>query len=102
MKVEKLVIAVDMDGTLTTDTCFTPKECETAKPNQKIINWVARKSRGNFIIIYTARRDDLIPDTLRWLRRHNVRFDAISNNKMVADIYIDDRNLTIEQVLKEV
>jgi uncharacterized HAD superfamily protein len=41
------------------------------------------------VIIYTARRDELISPTLIWLKKHNVPYHAISNIKMPADVYYD-------------
>ncbi len=84
------LIAVDLDGCLVKSVCWTPEECLKAKPNKKIIELVNRIEAGNFIIIYTARRDHLIPASLQWLRKNGVKFHAISNNKMAADVYIDD------------
>ena len=89
---EVKIIAIDCDGVLTKDVCWTVEDCEKAQPNVGIIKWVNKMQRGNFIVVFTARRDELIPATIQWLRRHNVRFDAISNNKMAADCYIDDKS----------
>lgn len=44
-----------------------------------------------FVIIYTARKDELIPATLEWLRRNNVRWHAFSNIKIPASLYVDDK-----------
>ena len=85
------IIAVDMDGTLSKQICWTPEQCLNAEPNMTIVNMVKKIERSNFVIIHTARRDELIPATLQWLRKHNIRFQAISNNKMAADVYIDDK-----------
>lgn len=85
------VILVDLDGVLCNGESFTEKQCQNAKPNNKIIGKINELYKVNFIVIYTARRDHLIPATLRWLRRNGVYFHAFSNNKTSADIYIDER-----------
>ncbi len=85
------ILAFDMDGCLTKETCWTPKDCLNATPNMKVVELARKLDMGNIIIIYTARRDNLIPATLQWLRKHGVPFFAISNNKMYADVYIDDK-----------
>jgi uncharacterized HAD superfamily protein len=86
------IIAIDIDGVLTKGPdCFTEKEILNAVPNKKAIEKVNKLFLNNFVIIYTARRDNLIPATLKWLRKNGVMFQAISNNKMSSDCYIDDR-----------
>jgi len=85
------VIAVDMDGVLCSDEHWTIEDCKSAKPNTINICKVNMLFQKNFIIVYTARRDHLIPATLEWLRRNNVMYHAISNIKMPADVYYDDK-----------
>jgi uncharacterized HAD superfamily protein len=85
------VILVDLDGTLCTGICWTAKDCGKAIPRQDIIDRVNRLYRENFIVIFTARRDHLIPATLKWLRMNNVQFHAFSNFKCTGDCYIDDK-----------
>ena len=93
------VYAIDVDGTLTKSVCWTPEECLDAQPRQEVIDAV-NSLQCVWIIINTARRDELMPATIRWLRKHNVRYHAICNQKIPADYYVDDRFLTIEQFIK--
>ena len=94
------VIAVDMDECLCEEVCWTPEECLNATPNQKVVDKLETLI-GAYIIIYTGRRDWLIPATLKWLRKHGVFFHAISNNKIPANAYIDDKAINIKDFLKE-
>jgi DNA invertase Pin-like site-specific DNA recombinase len=87
------VIAVDCDGTLSRGVCWTVKEVKEAKPRVGIIRQVNRLYLTNFIVIYTARRDHLLVETLKWLRKNGVSFHAISNNKIPAACYLDDKAL---------
>ena len=93
------VIMIDCDNTLTKETCWTHEECLNAEPRQDVLNKV--NSLVNvWIIVYTARADELIPATIKWLRKHNVKYHAISNIKIPADVgYVDDRSITIEDFL---
>ena len=91
--------AVDCDGTLTSSMCWTPEECLEAEPRKEVIDRV-NSLKGVWIIIYTARADELIPATIKWLCKYNVKYHAISNQKIPADYYIDDKNLTIQQFIK--
>lgn len=94
------ILCVDVDGTLTKTVCWTPEECEEAEPRQDVIDRVNEVALTSFIVIYTARRDLLIPSTLRWLRKHNVTFHAISNNKCPTDMgYLDDKSIKINEFL---
>jgi len=102
MKFRFKVIAVDVDGTLCKGVCWSKKECMEAIPDKEMIGNVnSLYDQNNFIVIYTSRRNDLIPETLDWLRRNNVRFHAISNNKMPADVYIDDSAICVADIAKK-
>ena len=94
------IIMIDMDGVLTSDTAWTIEDARKCKPNQKAIDKIWKTFRNDFIIIYTARKDKLIPETLKWLRRHNIYYNAISNEKQPAHLYIDDRCINITDFMK--
>jgi uncharacterized HAD superfamily protein len=94
-------IGVDMDGTLTNETCWTPEDCLNATPKQSVIDYVNSLYKMNYIIINTARADELIPATIKWLRKHNVRYTAINNQKVSLDHHIDDKNLFVAGVNRE-
>ena len=84
-------IAVDLDGTLCKEICFTAEEVSKATPVKKIVDKVNEWHLHNSIIIWTARRNELLTATAKWLDKHNIQFDAISNHKLAADIYVDDK-----------
>jgi len=92
------IILVDLDGTICEGECFTPEECLNAKPIEKNIQEVNRLHQHNYVIIYTARRDNLIPATLEWLRRNNVQYQAISNKKTTGHFYVDNRAKKFEEL----
>jgi len=94
----KRIINVDVDNTLTNETCFTAEMCLKATPKQDIIDKIAKLYDEDYIVIYTARRDVLIPATLEWLRRNNIRWHAFSNQKPPSDAYIDDLAVHIDDV----
>ena len=82
-----------MDGTLCNEQCWTPEECLKATPNPEYTARLNKDYQTAFIIIWTARKDEMIPATLEWLRRNNIRYHAISNLKMPADNYVDSINI---------
>jgi len=92
------IVAIDLDGTLCEGEVFVPEQVMSAVPIKKRIETVNALHKKNFIIIYTARRDELIPETLKWLKKHNVRFHAFSNNKMPADVYYDDHAINATEL----
>ena len=92
------VLAIDVDGHLTKTICWTPEECENAVVDEEVKKYVNELHREHFIIIYTARRDNLVEPTLKWLRKNGVQFHAISNNKIPADYYCDDRMIDIKKL----
>ncbi len=95
------VIAVDMDGTLCKDVCWTSQECLDAEPNQRLIDKVNRLAETEFILIYTARRYNLCEATLKWLDKHLVRYNAISFRKANADLYIDDKMINWQDWIED-
>lgn len=97
---EKL-IAVDLDGTLTTSNAWTEEECLTAEPRCDIIKKVRDLYYDrNTIIIYTARPETMRNETEYWLRKNKVKYHALvmGNSKMGADIYVDDRAIRPEEL----
>lgn len=92
------VILVDLDNTLCIGEAWTIKDCISMLPNTPVKNKVNKLYQTNFIVVYTARRDNLIPATLQWLRQNNVMYHAISNHKCSADIYVDDKSIKPEEL----
>lgn len=79
------IISVDLDGTLC-DANKVPCTKTIARIN-KLYN-----TKDKFIVIHTSRNHNMYVETVNWLNKHNVLFNAICMNKMKADLYIDDRN----------
>jgi len=73
-----------------------------AEPRLDVIAKINLLYQDHNIIIYTARRDELLPATLQWLRKHNVRYHSISNLKCPADLYVlDDKCINVDDFLTE-
>ena len=89
------VVCVDVDGLFCTGESWTVEDCLKAKPIIENIEKINKIYEFGFIVIYTARRDDLLDVTLQWLRLNGVKFHAISNNKIPSDFYIDDKMISI-------
>jgi uncharacterized HAD superfamily protein len=81
MKHKPKILNVDIDNTLTIGNAWTPEECLKAKPRPEVIEWVNKQYLSNYIVIHTARRNELYMATMEWLNKHNVRFHATSFEK---------------------
>lgn len=95
------LIAVDLDGTLTTDLCWTVEEMLNAKPNKKLVELVLSwYLSGAYIIIYTARPPKFYRQTHAWLVANSVPFHGICMQmKPNASVYIDDKGLNIDDLI---
>ena len=87
-----------MDNTLCKGLCWTPAQCLKAVPNTSVINKINKMGLEGYIIIWTARRDHLIPATMEWCRRNGVHFQAISNNKSAGDLMVDDLAINVRNL----
>jgi hypothetical protein len=95
---KRKIILLDVDGTLCTGECWTEEEVLKAKPRKDIIEKVNELYKKNFILIYTARQEFLIPSTLIWLRTHGVAFHGWATGKKPGDLYIDDKAIRPEEL----
>ena len=85
----------DVDGTLTNEECFTIRQCKNATPKMKYVREAQKVYKDSIVFIYTARRDFLIPATLEWLHKNNIRWHWFSNIKvpLMGGKYHDADNL---------
>jgi capsule biosynthesis phosphatase len=101
-KYEKSRICFDLDNTLVTFPKIK-KDYTTVEPIQKNIDYLNfLKDKGNYIIIYTARRmkthggntgkaiSDIGKITIDTLDKFGIRYDELHFGKPYADFYIDD------------
>jgi len=95
------LIAVDLDGTLSTGEFWGVGGEPEPEPIQKMIDYINKLYlKGAHIIIYTARNQDMYRLTQAWLIKHSVRFHGIAmQHKLGADLYIEDKALNVEDIL---
>lgn len=100
------VIAVDFDGTLCEE-----KWPEIGEANKEMITYLReRQEKGDKIILWTCRVDDMLQKAIDWSADHGLIFDAVNENlpeivasfgtdtrKIFADEYIDDRNFEFQR-----
>ena len=99
------IIAVDFDGTL----CYSNWPA-LGEPNRSLIDYLIKEqAAGNKLILWTCRAGQALNDALQWCNEQGLTFDAINDNlpeivelygnnsrKITCDIYIDDRNVSLE------
>lgn len=105
---ERVIIAVDFDGTL----------CEAEWPGigapiWPMINYIKmRQHEGARLILWTCRRGDSLRDAVDWAHEHGLDFEAVNENlpdmiqffdgdsrKVFAHEYIDDRAFNVRSLL---
>ena len=108
MKKNKLVIAVDFDGTLC-EFSF-PGIGEQKKEHRELMSrLIELKNEGHKLILWTNRGDNkeypALSEAIEWCKKRGLEFDAVNENlrnqkklsgyspKVMADIYIDDKAL---------
>ena len=101
-----MVIAVDFDGTI-----VEHKYPEIGKEKPFAIQTLRMLQReGNRVILFTSREGELLDDAIAFCHDRGLDFYAVNSNqppdalfprqtsKVIADVYIDDRNLGMAQV----
>jgi hypothetical protein len=108
MKKDKLIIAVDFDGTLC-EFSF-PDIGEQKREHEQLMNRLIQlRNEGHKLILWTNRGDNekypALTQAIEWCKNRGLEFDAINENlhnqkklsgyspKIMADIYIDDKAL---------
>ena len=105
-----LIIAVDFDQTLHHKT-FP----DFGLPDYALIKALnIMKSKGHKIILWTCRDGKPLEQAVEFCEKNGLQFDAVNDNveemkgrpygnkKIYADIYIDDRNLHIDEFINKV
>lgn len=101
MDTKKLVIAVDFDGTIVEE-----KYPEIGKPKEDVFNVLVRlHNEGHRLLLWTYRHGERLEQAVDFCKKNGVEFYAINKNfpdeiydervprKLLADIYIDDRDV---------
>lgn len=110
----KLVFAVDFDGTLCTNGF--PEIGEQSQQHKKLLDVLIQlQKQGHKLILWTNRGDNekykCLTEAIDWCKAQGLSFDAINKNlpeveqkkisgyspKIMADYYIDDKALQFNQ-----
>jgi len=102
------IIAVDFDGTLS-----RAKWPAVGFPNDLLFEYLIEcKERGDKIILFSCRTGDALRAAVMFCNERGLVFDTINENlpevieaygedprKVTADVYIDDRGITADNVI---
>ena len=103
-----MIYAVDFDGTLCNNAWPAIGE-----PNKDLIAFLKeRRKNGDKLILWTMREGYFLLNAIYWCADYGLQFDAINDNlqelkdkyhnnprKVYADVYIDDHNALIDDLL---
>ncbi len=107
--IKNKVIAVDFDGTITDKNNFP--ECGELKPYVKeALQSIAEN--GNVICIWTCRNGIYLYEAIDYLNKNEIPYNFVNKSpldkvnhgcrKIIADYYIDDRNIFSKINWKEI
>ena len=104
-----MTVAVDFDGTICTNEYPNCGKVDRAMVRKLI----KLRSKGNKLILWSCRRGRQLEEAVEYCRSYGLEFDKVNENldeviesfgedtrKIVADFYIDDRNLTPSDFLE--
>ena len=99
---KKKIYVIDLDGTIATQE----KDYSKAKPFKDIIEKINKLyEEGHTIIIFTARGTKIKIDysilTKKQLKLWGVKYHELIMGKPAGDYYIDDKNLSIKEFIKD-
>ena len=97
-----MIFAVDFDGTLNFG-----QYPDAGPANEELIDFlIARKSKGDKLILWTCREGKMLRLAVDFCRNHGLVFDAVNDNlpeviekygvnsrKISCDFYIDDKSI---------
>lgn len=101
---DKKIVAIDFDGTLTLRDnriwCNNQYTNDIIEKNDVVVNWVLQNRDKMYLILWTCRCGDALETALKTCKQFGIEFDAVnenvvtfeSSNKIMADIYIDDKS----------
>ena len=90
------IVAIDFDGTITKESPY-PKTGKIRPNCKKAIDYISEK---NTVILWTCRTGEDLEEAREFLQTHDINIKILTeiNSKLIADIYIDDRNYPLMKI----
>ena len=99
------VVAVDFDGTITKDNRFPDVIGVVRDGCKEAIDYIRQKNK---VVLWTCRCGEYLDEAVRFLQENGIEVDAVNDDicgkygktdrKIMADIYIDDKNIFCTEV----
>lgn len=111
---DRRIVAVDFDGTITLGDFreWHDNECVPGSDkmfeNTIVTDWIRKNRSHMYLVLWTCRCGESLERAITFCESIGILFDTInenvvayeSSNKIMADIYLDDKNLTIGELEK--
>lgn len=101
-RAKSLVVAVDFDGTITKDYDFPLNIGVLRDGCKEAIDFIREKHK---VVIWTCRSGKYLEEAVKFLQENGISYDGINTDiysktdrKILADIYIDDRNIFCKEI----
>ena len=101
-RAKSLVVAVDFDGTITKDNDFPHNIGVLRDGCKEAIDYIREKHK---VVIWTCRSGEYLDEMMKFLQDNGITYDGINTDiypktdrKIMADIYIDDKNIFCDAV----
>ena len=101
--------SIDIDGVISKKLIWTPRDSYLRlrkmllyiKTNKEVIKRINKLYReGHVIILNTSRIWNDYDVTIEWLKKHKVKYHQLIMAKPLCDVYVDDKNISVEEFLK--
>lgn len=99
------VVAVDFDGTITKDNRFPGVIGVVRDGCKETIDYIRQKNK---VVLWTCRCGEYLDEAVRFLQENGIEVDGVNEDiygkygktdrKIMADIYIDDKNIFCNEV----
>jgi hypothetical protein len=106
-----MIIAVDFDGMIALSSIRGYRTQGEEVPNiPLILALIKAQKKGHKLILWTCRGGEWLQEAIDFCKEYSLEFDAVNENisgdykeiscKVVADLYIDDRNCSITDFIR--
>ena len=101
-RAKSMVVAVDFDGTITKDNDFPHNIGVVREGCKEAIDYIREKHK---VVIWTCRSGEYLEEMVKFLQENGISYDGINadiytktDRKIMADIYIDDKNIFCKEI----
>lgn len=101
-RAKSMVVAIDFDGTITKDNDFPHNIGVLRDGCKEAIDYIRERHK---VVIWTCRSGEYLEEMVKFLHDNGIAYDGINadiyhktDRKIMADIYIDDKNIFCDAI----